>query len=67
MRPVPVMNRGVFFLCGKKLDWGRKGIGEAIEIRSHNPELNRDGRCYNLPHSYDSSLTRGSFAIDVSF
>ena len=36
--------------------WIERGIKEAIYIRVHRPDLNRDTRRYLLPHIWDNLL-----------
>ena len=44
-------------ILSREKHWFERGIKEAIQIRTHQPTLNRDGGRYQLPHIWDSLLT----------
>ena len=62
MDSVKILDRGP--------SWFQRGVKEAIYIRSHKPELNRDGGRFILPHIWDNSLTSlkpsGSSGVTVN-
>ena len=52
-------------IIGTESDWYRRKIKEAIEIKSHNPSLKRDGG-YELAHIYNNFWSRENNIYDVT-